>query len=98
MTTVKTIKKKITPILKRQGVIKAAVFGSFARGEERKNSDVDFLMEIAKNKTFFDLAGLKIEMEDKLGRKVDIVEYEAINPLIKKEVLKEQKKIYEKKS
>ena len=96
--TMQAIKRKILPILKRQGVLRAAVFGSFARGEETKNSDIDFLMEIAKNKTFFDLVGLKIEMEDKLGRKVDIVEYEAINPLIKKEVLKEQKKIYEKKS
>ena len=91
--TVETIKKKITPILKRQGVIRAAVFGSFARGEETKNSDIDFLMEISKSKTFLDLVGLKLEMEDKLGRKVDIVEYGSIHPLIKKEVLKEQKKI-----
>lgn len=96
--TVEVIKRKITPILKRQGVLKAAVFGSAARGEETKNSDIDFLMKIAKNKTFFDLIKLKLELEDKLGRKVDIVEYEAINPLIKKEVLMEQKKIYEKKS
>ncbi len=91
--TTQAIKKKILPILKRQGVIRAAVFGSFARGEETKNSDVDFLMEIAKSKTFFDLVGLKLEMEDKLGRKVDIVEYGSIHPLIKRAVLKEQKKI-----
>lgn len=91
--TTGAIKKKILPILKRQGVIRAAVFGSFARGEETKNSDIDFLMEIAKNKTFLDLVGLKLEMEDELGRKVDIVEYGSIHPLIKEDVLKEQKKI-----
>ena len=96
--TTETIKKQIVPILKRQGVLKAAVFGSAARGEIKKNSDIDLLLKIAKNKTFFDLIKLKLELEDKLERKVDIVEYEAINPLIKKDVLKEQKKIYEKKS
>lgn len=91
--TVETIKKKIVPILKRQGVTKAAVFGSFARGEERKNSDVDLLLKIEKDKTFFDLINLKFTLEDKLGRKVDIIEYAAIHPLIKKEVLREQQKI-----
>lgn len=91
--TTEAIKKKIVPILKRQGVIKAAVFGSFARGEETKKSDIDFLMKIAKDKTLFDLIKLKLELEEKLGRNVDIVEYDAIHPLIKKAVLKEQQKI-----
>lgn len=93
MTTA-IIKNKILPILKRQGFLKAAIFGSFARGEMTKNSDVDFLMKIKKNKTFFDLIKLKLELEDKLGRKVDIVEYDAINPIIKKEVLREQKILF----
>lgn len=89
--TTETIKNKILPILKRQGVLKAAVFGSFARGEERKNSDIDLLLKISKNKTLFDLIRLKLELEKKLGRNVDIVEYDAIRPLIKEEVLREQK-------
>lgn len=97
MTTL-TIKKQIVPILKRQGVLKAAIFGSFARGEETKRSDVDLLVKMPKNKTFLDMAGLKVELEDKLGREVDIVEYDAIRPIIKKQVLKDKKEIYEKKS
>ncbi len=96
LMTTKAIEKKIVPILKRQGVIKAAIFGSAARGKMRKKSDIDLLLKISKDKTFFDLLNLKLELEDELKRKVDIVEYEAINPLIKKEVLKEQIKIYEK--
>jgi len=91
--TTESIKKKIAPILKRQGVLKAAIFGSFARGEEKKSSDVDLLLKISKNKTFFDLLNLKFELEQKLNRKVDIVEYETLHPLIKEGVLKEQKKI-----
>ncbi len=88
-----TIKKKIIPILKRQGVLKAAVFGSFARGEERKNSDMDILVKLKKNKTLLDLIGLQLELEGRLGRKVDVVEYGALHPLIKDSVLKEQIKI-----
>lgn len=91
--TTQTIKKQILPILKRQGVLKAAFFGSFARGEEKRNSDVDLLVKITKNKTLFDLIKLKLDLEEKLGRGVDIVEYNAIHPLIKETVLREQKKI-----
>jgi predicted nucleotidyltransferase len=97
MTTL-TIKNKIIPILKRQGVLKAAIFGSFARGEETKNSDFDLLVKMPKSKTFLDMAGLKVELEDQLGREVDLVEYDAIKPLIKDQVLRDKKEIYEKKS
>ncbi len=93
--TVETIKKKITPILKRQGVIKAAVFGSFARGEETRNSDVDILVQLAKNKSLLDLAGLKLELEDKLDRNVDVVSYGGISKFLKNIILKDQKIIYE---
>ena len=97
MTTL-TIKKKIIPILKRQGVLKAAIFGSFARGEETKNSDLDLLVKMPKSKTFLDMADLKVELEDKLGREVDLVEYDAIRPLIKDQILRDKKEIYKKKS
>ncbi len=94
--TTEIIKKKIVPILKRRGVLKAAVFGSAARGKMTKKSDVDLLLEISQNKTLFDIIKLKLELEEKLKRSVDIVEYSAIHPLIKNQVLKEQKNIYEK--
>jgi len=95
--TVETIKKKITPILKRKGVLKAAVFGSFARGEETKSSDVDILVQLAKNKSLLDLVGLKFDMEDRLGRGVDIVSYGGISKFLKDIILKDQKVIYESK-
>jgi len=96
MTTL-TIKNQILPILKRQGVLRAAIFGSFARGEETKESDVDILVKLGKNKTLLDLIGLKFELEDKLGRDVDVVSYGGIHPLLKSIILKEQKIIYESK-
>jgi len=93
--TTQAIKNKILPILKRQGVIRAAVFGSAARGEMTKKSDIDLLVKLGKNKTLLDLAGLKLELEDKLGRNVDIVSYGGIHPLLKDIILKEQQIIYE---
>ena len=96
--TVKMIKQKATPILKRQGVIRAAVFGSVARGQAKKKSDIDILVKFKGSKSLLDLAGLKLELEKKLGKRVDVLTYGSIHPLLKKKILKEQKIIYEKRS
>lgn len=95
--TIAMIKKKIVPILKQQGVLKAAVFGSAARGEMKKSSDIDILVKLAKNKTLLDFVGLKLDLEDELGMDVDVVSYGGIHPLLKNIILKEQKIIYENK-
>lgn len=94
--TTQILIKQIIPILKSQEVLKASIFGSFARGDNTKNSDIDILVKLKKNKTLFDLIGLKIALEEKLDKKVDILTYESINPLLKKTILQEQKLIYEK--
>lgn len=62
------IKKRIIPILKNQGVIKAAIFGSFATGDEKQGSDVDLLVKFNRGVSLFDLSGLKLELEDKVGK------------------------------
>jgi len=89
----KEIEKTIIPILKRNGVVRAGIFGSFVRGEARKKSDIDILIKFKGRKSLLDLVGLKLELEEKLGRKVDIVEYSAIHPLIRDKVLKEQVRV-----
>lgn len=95
--TTQAIKRKIVPILKRQGVTKAALFGSVVRGEARKRSDIDILVNLKKDKTLLDLVGLKLELEERLGRKVDVLTYNGIHPLLKDIILNEQKIIYESK-
>lgn len=94
--TTQSIKKQITPILRRQGVTKAALFGSIARGEAKKRSDIDILVNLKKGKNLFDFAGLKLELEEKLGKKVDIVTYKSIKPRLKDIILRDEKIIYEK--
>jgi len=54
------VRRRILPILKRYGIRRASVFGSFARGEERDDSDIDILVEFEEGKSLLDLAGLKM--------------------------------------
>ena len=90
---IEKIKSKIIRILKKNNVVRAGIFGSYARGEEKKNSDIDILVEINKKISLFDFAGIKIELEEKLGRKVDLVEYKMIKPRIKENILNSEVRI-----
>ncbi len=88
------IKKKIVRILKKNKVVKAGIFGSYARGEEKKNSDVDILVEIDDpDMSLLGFIALKHKIEDMLRMKVDLVEYGAIKPLIKDRILNEEVRI-----
>jgi len=87
------LKSKIVRILKKNGVRKAGIFGSFVRGEQRKNSDVDILIMPPRDMSLLDFVGVKLELEDSLGNKIDLVSYRAIHPLLKKQILKEEVRI-----
>lgn len=89
-TDLSEIKKMILPLLKDSGVIKAGLFGSFARGEAGKRSDLDILVRFRSGKSLFDLAALEIQLEKKIGRKADVLTYNSINPLLKERILKEE--------
>ncbi len=94
-TSISKVKKKITPVLKRYNVKRAAIFGSFVRKEAKKDSDIDILIEFKdkNNKSLFDLIDLQLELEEKLRRKVDVLTYDSLHPLLKNRILKEQKAI-----
>ena len=92
------IKVKIIPVLRRYDVRKAAIFGSFVKGEQRKDSDIDILIEFKGEKSLLDLAGLKIELQEILKRKVDVLTYNSLHPLLKDKILQEQKVILWKKT
>jgi len=92
-TYIEQIKRKILPVLQRYDVVRAAIFGSLARGETKQGSDIDILVEFAGEKSLLDLAGLKIELEELLGVRVDVLTYGSLHPLLKDRVLSEQKVI-----
>lgn len=89
-TSVEEIKQKILPILKKYNIKKAGLFGSCVRGEIKGDSDIDILAEIEDDISLLDFVGIKLEIENVLKRKVDLVEYSTIKPLLKEKIIKEQ--------
>ena len=87
------IKRTIIPLLKKEGVVSAGLFGSYARGEASKRSDIDLVIKFKGKKTLFQLAGLELALEKKLKRKVDLLTYNSLHPLIKRNVLREEVKL-----
>ncbi len=90
---IKAIENTIVNILKKHNIRKASIFGSYARGEQKKDSDIDILIEPARGMSLLDISGLKIELESALNRKVDIVSYKYIHPYLKESILKSEVKI-----
>ena len=92
--TIAAISEKLLPILTRYGATRAGLFGSLVRGEATERSDVDLLVELPRSGlSLLDVAHINNELEDALGRKVDLVEYEAIKPRIRERVLAEEIRI-----
>lgn len=91
--TVDEVKKKVIPVLKRHGATKAGLFGSLVRGQMRKRSDIDVLVDLPRNLSLIDVVGIQQEIEEVIGRKVDLVEYAAIKPLLRDQILAEEVRI-----
>ncbi len=89
-TVLQEIKNKLVPILKETGVSRAAIFGSVARGEQTKKSDVDILVALPKGMSLFDVVDLEFKLEDAIQRKVELVDFEAIKPRLKPYIMQDQ--------
>ena len=92
----KQLKEKVTPIFEKYGVIRAGVFGSFARDETTKKSDIDFLIKFGPKTSLFDLGGMKIDLEEKLKKEVDLVSVRAVNKRLKPYIMADLINFYEK--
>jgi len=74
---------------KKYNVKYIGIFGSFVRGENKKTSDIDILVEFKKPIDLFEFIKLEEELSKLLGRKVDLVSKKALKPYIGKQILKE---------
>ena len=88
--TIKEIENKILPVLRKYHVRRASLFGSVVRGEMTEESDIDLLVELPETASLLDLAGLKIDIEELLGRNVDVLTYDSLHPLLRDRILDEQ--------
>ena len=71
---------------------KAGLFGSYVRGEQKKSSDIDIIIEPPKG-IGFGFVGIQQELEKVLGKKVDLLTYKGLSPYLRKYILKEEVKI-----
>lgn len=90
MLTIEQIKKAVTKIGKKYGIKNAYLFGSYARGEAKDDSDVDIIIDGGKIRTMFELSGFRLELIEELGgTEVDVVTTDGAKPkffdLIKKD-------------
>lgn len=92
-TKLEEIRKKATPILKEAGVKRSALFGSYVRGEEKEDSDIDMLVELPEGKSLLDLVRLERKLEESLGKKVDLLTFKSVHPLLKDYIEKDQLQI-----
>ena len=83
-------REKALEILQKNGIKRAAFFGSIVRGEMTDESDIDILIEFEGRKSLLDLAGLKLDLEDALKRRVDLLTYRSLHPMLKDRILAEQ--------
>ena len=87
MQEIEQYQQLIIPVLKRYLIKRAAIFGSLAKGVLSADSDIDLLIEPWKNFTMFKMLQLENEIAELVNRKVDLVEYNALKPSIRNEVL-----------
>lgn len=71
--TIKQIKERILPIIKKHNINEVYLFGSYARGEANNNSDIDIYCDVGDIKTFIDQGKFEEELEEALGKKVDVI-------------------------
>lgn len=88
---IEIIKEKITPVLKKNKVTKAGIFGSYARGEQKEGSDIDILIEV--NGSLLDVVRIERELTEELNKKVDLLIYGEISKYLKDIILGEEVRI-----
>ncbi|MBN1974608.1 MAG: nucleotidyltransferase family protein [Sedimentisphaerales bacterium] len=94
MLNKKEIFEKITNELNKQGASKIAVFGSYARGEAKPDSDIDILVDFSHRKSLLEFVKIERELSEALGIKVDLLTEKAISPYLIDDIKRQMKVIY----
>ena len=89
LNDLKREREQIKRVAQKYGASNIRVFGSISRGEGGPKSDIDFLVDFDADRSLLDLVGMKLELEELLGYKVDLVTEKAMHRLIADQVIKE---------
>lgn len=90
---IKKNREEILLIAKKYGVISIKLFGSSIRNEDTPSSDIDLFVDFEDTRSLFDLIGFKNELEELLGKSVDVVTVKGVHPLMKEQIETEAVKI-----
>lgn len=82
-------REEILNLATQYGAYNVCIFGSVARGEEREDSDIDFLVEMEPGRSLLDWIGLMQDLEDLLGRKVDVATVKGLQEYFREQILRE---------
>jgi len=82
-------RQEILEIAASHGMRNVRVFGSVARGDARLDSDLDLLVDVEPGRTLLDVIGLEQDLEQLLGRKVDVVTEGGLSPYLQQRILAE---------
>jgi predicted nucleotidyltransferase len=88
--TIPEISQKAMPLLRKYGIFSASVVGSVARGTQTSKSDIDIVIEVIKPISLLTFARIKLELEEILQTKVDLIERSALKPRIRKYLLQDE--------
>ena len=84
------IRTKIKERLESEHAKSIAIFGSYCKGKETPESDIDILVEFSKPKSLFDIARIERELSEDIGIKVDLVTEKSLSPYLKDRVNREK--------
>jgi predicted nucleotidyltransferase len=82
-------RKEILDLAVKHGATDVRVFGSAARGDADERSDIDFLVRMMPGRSLFDLGALLMDLQDLLGRRVDVVTERGLRPRMRERVLRD---------
>ncbi len=88
MHELKANKEQIIDIAGSHGAIQISVFGSVAEQKDGPDSDIDFLVELEDNRSLLDLVAIKQDLEELLGRKVDVVTRNSVHHKLRDNIIK----------
>lgn len=93
--TIEEIKYVIREIAQRYGVERVTLFGSYARGEARLDSDIDLLIDKGRIRGLFQLSGFHLDLEERFNTHVDLLTTDSLNEKLLKRIIGEEIILYE---